>query len=99
MQVLQYTGPFSSGYRIELTPTMNYRYVHIGLQAPYRQPVAYITDSSLSTELTINGDKYRISETDILEFDDMRQTSLEIVVNEDLPWGSIIDVCYETQND
>lgn len=99
MQLLQYTGPFDSGYRIELTPTMNYRYIHIGLQAPHRQPVAYVTDGPLSTELTINGDKYRISETDILEFDDMRQTSFEIVVNEALPWGSIIDVCYELQDD
>ena len=39
-RLLEYTGPFTTGQRITLSPLINTEYVHIGMQIPQRQPVA-----------------------------------------------------------
>lgn len=97
MKLLQYVGPFSSGDKIKIPGKMGYRYIHIGIQAPYRQPISLIKNSSLPIDLTINGVKYRVNEKDILEFDDIREVSWDITFNSDLPWGSIVDIAYEIE--
>lgn len=79
-----------------MAPQMGYRYIHLGLQVPFREPIALITTKALSTDITVNGTHYRIDDKGILEFDDMRETSIEIQMDRDLPWGSIIDIAYES---
>lgn len=99
MQLIQYVGPFEAGERFTLPAQMGYRYTHIGLQIPYRQPISLINSSPLPIDVSINGVEYRVNDKDILEFDDMRETSLEIEIEDDLPWGSIIDIAREEQQD
>lgn len=46
-------------------------------------------------DIDINGTEYRLSASDILEFDDINVSSWEITILRDLPWGTIIDIVYE----
>lgn len=97
MQLIQYIGPFAAGKTFSLPAQMGYRYTHIGLQVPYRQPISLINSAALPIDISINGVQYRVNDKDILEFDGMRETSLEIEIEDDLPWGSIIDIAREEQ--
>lgn len=98
MKMIQYNGPFDSGHTITIAPQTDYRYIHIGIQVPHRQPIALIKDGALPTDLTINGVHYRVDEKNILEFDDLAESSWEIKMDRDLPWGSIIDIIYDLQD-
>lgn len=51
--------------------------------------------SASQTDIEINGTKYRLSASDILEFDDISVSSWDITMLRDLPWGTIIDIIYE----
>ena len=51
--------------------------------------------SASRVDIDINGTEYRLSASDILEFDDISVSSWEITVLRDLPWGTIIDIVYE----
>ncbi len=51
--------------------------------------------SASKVDIDINGTEYRLSASDILEFDDINISSWEITVLRDLPWGTIIDIVYE----
>lgn len=51
--------------------------------------------SASRVDIDINGTEYRLSVSDILEFDDISVSSWEITVLRDLPWGTIIDIVYE----
>lgn len=95
MRLKQYIGPFKKDDTIEIQSQQNYKYIHIGIQIPHRQPIAYAEKKQLTYELTINSKTYRVNEKDILEFDDMNERAFTIIFNEDLPWGSIIDIMYE----
>lgn len=99
MKLIQYNGPFDGGETMNLPAQTGYRYVHVGIQIPHRQPISYIKNSALVTDLTINGVQYRVNECDILEFDDLAETSWEMKIDRALPWGSIIDVIYSEQTD
>lgn len=96
MKLRQYVGPFAANDNITVAADASYRYIHIGIQIPYREPIAIApTTRALATDLTINGTHYRVNDKCILEFDDMRETSFDISFDRDLPWGSIIDIAYE----
>lgn len=99
MKLIQYIGPFSSGDILEVPAQTGYAYVHIGLQIPKRNPVKLITDRALSSDLTINGVSYRVGDSCILEFDETDIISLNIRIDRDLPWESIIDIIFEAQGD
>ncbi len=51
--------------------------------------------SASRVDININGTEYRLSASDILEFDDINVSSWEITILRDLPWGTIIDIVYE----
>lgn len=95
MKLIQYTGPFSAGQTITIPSQINYSYVHIGIQVPKRQPIAYIKDDALDYDLTLNGQQYRINDTGILEFDETNESAIEIEIARNLPWESIIDIMYD----
>lgn len=123
MKMVQYTGPFAANKKIEISSATGYKYVHIGIQIPQRQPIArqkkktslrpnthivrnVITDrreedwsgyndGNTRADLVINGTEYRVSDGDILEFDDISVSSWEISFKDDLPWGTIIDIMYD----
>ena len=99
MKLIQYNGPFESGETMTFSAQMGYRCVHVGIQIPHRQPISYIKNTALVTDLTINGVQYRVNECDILEFDDLAETSWEMKIDRALPWGTIIDVIYSEQTD
>lgn len=94
MKLIQYTGPFSAGQTISIPAQQDYSYVHIGIQIPKRQPIALITESAVPIDITFNGVGYRVNDTGILEFDETAETSIEIKIERDLPWESIIDIGY-----
>ncbi len=50
---------------------------------------------SVPVDLDINGTEYRLSSSDVLEFDDISVSSWDITILRDLPWGTIIDIVYE----
>lgn len=51
--------------------------------------------SASQVDIDINGTEYRLSASDILEFDDISVSSWDITILRDLPWGTIIDIVYE----
>ena len=65
MKLIQYKGPFQIGDTISVKAQQNYKYVHIGIQIPNRQPIAYIKNS-LPVDIEINGNIYRVNDTGIL---------------------------------
>jgi len=94
MKLIQYTGPFSAGQTITIPAQIDYSYVHIGIQIPKRQPIHLITETALPIDLTFNEVGYRINDSGILEFDETTETSINIKIERDLPWESIIDIAY-----
>lgn len=94
MKLIQYTGPFTAGQTITIPAQIDYSYVHIGIQIPKRQPIALITNAALPIDLTFNGVGYRVNETGILEFDETTENAIDIKIERDLPWESIIDIAY-----
>lgn len=52
-------------------------------------------DNDTRVDLSINGVSYRVSDGDILEFDEINVSSWEIAFKDDLPWGTIIDIMYD----
>lgn len=94
MKLIQYTGPFSAGQTIIIPAQTDYAYVHIGIQIPKRQPIALITETALPVDITFNGVGYRVNDTGILEFDETTETTIDIKIERDLPWESIIDIAY-----
>ena len=104
MKLIQYKGPFAAGTSFEVKPQVGYRYVHIGLQAPFREPVRQIVSKSLPTDFEItdsrgNSSKFRINDTDMLEFDGVSMAGLTIKTLQNLPLGSTIDVMYTMEED
>lgn len=99
MKVIQYKGPFTAGQDITIPAQQNCKYLQIGLQVPKRQPIAYAPQRPLESDFTINGVSYRINDKCILEFDDLNELSVDIHVDRDLPWESIIDIGYEISGD
>lgn len=94
MKLVQYTGPFSSGDTIDIPAKTNYTYVHIGVQIPYRQPIAHWKES-LIPDVRINGIEYRVNENGILEFDDLAKLTWNIEFLRDTPKEAIIDLIYD----
>lgn len=104
MKLIQYKGSFLAGQTFEVRPQVGYRYVHIGLQAPFREPLAQITSNVLPTDYEItdshgNTSRFRINDTDILEFDGMNAASLTVKILQDLPFGSTIDIMYSVEEE
>lgn len=96
----QLRGPKSVGDTFEIKSTTSITYIHIGIQIPDRWPIEYVdNERALSTELSVNGVSYHINDTGVLEFDDISETSFNIVFNSDVPWGTIIDFVYDTDNE
>lgn len=104
MKLIQYKGSFLAGQTFEVRPQVGYRYVHIGIQAPFREPLAQITSKALPTDYEItdshgNTSRFRINDTDILEFDGMNAASLTVKILQDLPFGSTIDIMYSVEEE
>lgn len=94
MKLVQYTGPFSAGQTITIPAQINYTYVHIGFQIPERQPIQLVTETALPIDFTLNDVGYRVNESGILEFDETTETAINIKIERDLPWESVIDIAY-----
>lgn len=96
----QIRGPKSAGDIVDIDAETSITYVHIGVQVPDTWPIEYAdSERGLSTELSINGTSYHICDTGILEFDNISETSFTIEFNKDVPWGTIIDFVYDTDNE
>lgn len=94
MKLIQYTGPFSAGQTITIPAQIDYSYIHIGFQIPKRQPIELIDSVALPIDFTLNDVGYRVNNTGILEFDETAESAIEIRIERDLPWESIIDIAY-----
>lgn len=104
MKLIQYKGSFSKGQTFTVKPQMGYRYVHIGLQAPYREPVGLVNATSLPRDFSItdsrgNSSEFLINDTDILEFDGLSMGGVTVKILRDLPFGSTIDIMYTVEED
>lgn len=98
MKLIQYTGPFTAGQTITIPAQIDYTYVHIGVQIPKRQPIKLIDSVALPVDFTLNGVSYRVNDKGILEFDETTESSIELKIERDLPWESIIDIEYVISN-
>ena len=94
MKLIQYTGPFSAGQTITIPAQVDYSYIHIGFQVPYRQPIKLETKTALPVDFTMNDVQYRVGDTGILEFDETTEDSINIRIERDLPWESTIEIAY-----
>lgn len=104
MKILQYKGPFTTSDVIKIEPVYDRTYVHIGIQIPERQPIAYLKESALYPDIKIGEDQnsyiqYRVNETGILEFDETIFNSIVIGFSRNLPTETIIDVAYKDAED
>lgn len=97
MKLVQYKGPFAAGDTITVPAQQNYKYVHIGIQIPDRQPIAYIKDNIVPVDIEINGTMYRVNETGILEFDELAEIAWQITFLQNVPMETIIDIAYFVQ--
>lgn len=100
MKMVQYKGPFTAGDVITIPPDYGYTYVHIGIQIPFRQPIAYLTDGPMTPDLEMGESDggtvgYALNEKGILEFDELAQNSWRIRFLKDVPMETIIDIAYE----
>lgn len=104
MKLIQYKGSFSRGQTFTVKPQVGYRYVHIGFQAPYREPIGLVNESALPEDFEIedsrkNKSTFHINDTDILEFDGLTMAGVTIRILRDLPFGSTIDIMYTVEED
>lgn len=67
---------------------------HINEIEDYRKE-GWESIQSVPVDLEINGTEYRLSSSEVLEFDDISVSSWDITILRDLPWGTIIDIIYE----
>lgn len=102
LKIVQYRGPFTTSDRITIDPEYDRTWVHIGIQIPERQPIAYTyyTQAPPQPDLSIgelDGGtiSYRVNDTGILEFEEIAQNSWQIRFNRDLPVETIIDIQYQ----
>lgn len=98
MKIKQLTGPFYAGQVITIPASIDYIYVHIGIQIPKRQPIEYIKED-IKPDLTINGITYKINTNHILEFDGLAELAWIIEFNKDLPMETIIDIVYREETE
>ena len=101
MKLIQYKGPFTAGEVIEIEPEYDCTYVHIGIQIPNRQPIAY-WNSAYSPDVELGGVDgstigYAVNEKGILEFDEIAQGSWRIRFLKDVPMETIIDILYSEE--
>lgn len=101
MKIVQYNGPFKAGDTITIPAEYDCSYIHIGIQIPKRQPIAYTKETAATPDLEIGemdggSVSYRVNETGILEFDDLAQNSWRIRFLKDVPKETIIDIMYST---
>lgn len=109
MKLIQYKGPFTAGDVITIPAEYDTTYVHIGIQIPNRQPIAYYHNPEDTSEAypysadielgeadggTIG---YAVNEKGILEFDELAQNSWRIRFLKDVPMETIIDILYSEE--
>lgn len=99
MKLLQYSGPFSKGQTVLVPPDDDSRYVHIGLQVPYKWKLEYLPKQGVDPDISIyNGDEkfsYYINHRGILEFDGLSDFYYQITFNRSLPMETIVDIIYK----
>lgn len=98
MQLIQYKGPFSRGQNILVPMNDDYRYVHIGLQVPYKWKLEYLADNDFAPDIRINNGKetfdFWINQRRILEFDGMADSYYYITFLKSLPMETIVDIIH-----
>lgn len=109
MRIMQFKGPFTAGKSISFPYIEGRKYKHLGIQAPFSQPMIYVNlgigyeiigDSAIEPDITINnheGQKissFAVNACGILEFDDLDTNFIEIVFNKNLPYNTIIEATY-----
>lgn len=105
LKIIQYRGPFTRGDFIEIRAEYDTQYVHIGIQIPYRQPIAYLPENTGPDADLEMGEydsgriAYRVNERGILEFDEIVQNSWMIRFLKDMPVETIIDIMYDETQD
>lgn len=101
MRLEQKKGPFSAGSRFRVGAVDAREYVHIGIQIPYRQPIAYYKESSVDADIKIatneGESEYKINECGILEFDGAIGNSVTITFLKNLPTETIVDIVYRPE--
>ena len=103
MKLVQYSGPFNANETITIPAEYGTTYVHIGVQVPYRYPIAH-TDERLSADLEIGSSSadyksFRINDRGILEFEDITNASMHVKFLKNLPMESIVDIAYTTSGE
>ena len=75
-RILEYTGPFRIGQRIEITPEVNSQIIHIGIQVPYKWAIAI-------PETNMNPDEMEMIEATIQILKDLpKESIIDIVLYE-----------------
>lgn len=100
MKIFQYRGPFTSNHSddIYIAPQVDTTYVHIGIQIPYREPMINLMNQGIPIDIEINNRQYRINDTDVLEFEDTEELSLNIHFLQNLPEESVLDIMYDVKD-
>lgn len=96
MEVFQFKGPFESGDEVTTEVRYDYTIVHIGVQIPQRQPIAYWKEKAYGSDLTINGKPYAVNEHGILEFDGTTEIEFKLKFTKKLPPETIVDIVYKS---
>lgn len=104
MKLLQIKGPFAANSYKEFRDN-DTNYVHIGIQVPNAQPIAWwsneeqkylSTRSTIAPDVEINGTGYHINERGILEFDgQLTDGYVKILFKKNFPMETIVDVAYQ----
>lgn len=101
MKIKEYTGPFAKGRTINVPMDDDYRYVHIGVQYPYSWPIQYLPERQVDPIVQIQPiddtnhiRRFWVNHKGILEFDGMAELGYTVIILENLPMETIIDIVY-----
>ena len=92
----QLRGPFSVGQQVTVELNTVYRIMKLGVERPHSTPIPryYLNGDSFEIYLTIDGERYTLTEADILEVDGLYQYSITIGFPRGADEYTIIDLTF-----
>ena len=98
----QLRGPFIQGQTQTISLNTVYKILKIGIEYPYSIPIQryqLAEDSNLAIHIAIDGEKYMICDNNILEIDNLYQSSITLTFLQNLDEYAIVDLTFIDADD
>lgn len=97
MQSIQYVGPFDAGTSKQITLTAVYKILQIGIEHQHSIPIQEYENIEQVPKVTlvVDGKQFTVCDNDILEFQDLYQSTARINFPYGLDAYTIIDLAFK----